>query len=172
MRFLPPPPPPFVRRLLRVERWLPLLDRRVPLALKKRLAEPQLNQLFAQAIQEGDFDLLEERYLSLQIRDLDVRFTLTLRDQQLQLVDEPGEATIRGDWRAFLRLALQQEDPDGLFFRRELVVEGDTELGLGVKNLLDGLEWSLQQGWTGLLLAWLQQLAEEDARQTTRSMPA
>jgi O2-independent ubiquinone biosynthesis accessory factor UbiT len=32
------------------------------------------------------------------------------------------------------------EDPDTLFFQRRLVIEGDTELGLGVKNFLDGLD--------------------------------
>ena len=42
---------------------------------------------------------------------------------------------------AFLKLALRQEDPDTLFFNRELSIEGDTELGLIVKNMLDAVEW-------------------------------
>ena len=42
---------------------------------------------------------------------------------------------------AFLQLALRQEDPDTLFFNRELSIEGDTELGLVVKNMLDAIEW-------------------------------
>ena len=40
----------------------------------------------------------------------------------------------------FLRLAQRQEDPDTLFFNRRLSMEGDTELGLVVKNTLDALE--------------------------------
>ncbi len=40
----------------------------------------------------------------------------------------------------FLRLATRVEDPDTLFFNRRLVMEGDTELGLAVKNMLDALE--------------------------------
>ncbi|HLV27960.1 MAG TPA: SCP2 sterol-binding domain-containing protein, partial [Burkholderiaceae bacterium] len=32
------------------------------------------------------------------------------------------------------------EDPDTLFFSRRLVMEGDTELGLLVKNTLDALD--------------------------------
>lgn len=40
----------------------------------------------------------------------------------------------------FLALALQREDPDTLFFSRRLSMEGDTELGLLVKNTLDALE--------------------------------
>ena len=31
--------------------------------------------------------------------------------------------------------------PDTLFFNRELSIEGDTELGLVVKNMLDAVEW-------------------------------
>ncbi|EXI74502.1 MAG TPA: SCP2 sterol-binding domain-containing protein [Candidatus Accumulibacter phosphatis] len=42
---------------------------------------------------------------------------------------------------AFLQLLARQEDPDTLFFRRELSIGGDTELGLLVKNMLDAIEW-------------------------------
>jgi predicted lipid carrier protein YhbT len=44
---------------------------------------------------------------------------------------------------AFLQLLSRQEDPDTLFFNRELTVEGDTELGLIVKNMLDAVDWSV-----------------------------
>lgn len=135
------------------------LDPRLPLALKQRLLEPRLNQQFSQALAEGEFELLEGRFLSLCIRDLGVQLTLTLQDGRLCLADQPGEAVIRGDWRAFLCLALKREDPDGLFFQRRLVIEGDTELGLGIKNLLDGLDWSLDGRWEGRLLQQLEQLA-------------
>jgi len=40
----------------------------------------------------------------------------------------------------FLLLATRKEDADTLFFRRQLKTSGDTELGLHVKNFLDGLE--------------------------------
>ena len=42
---------------------------------------------------------------------------------------------------AFLQLLNRQEDPDTLFFNRELEITGDTELGLVVKNMLDAVEW-------------------------------
>ena len=42
---------------------------------------------------------------------------------------------------AYLQLLARQEDPDTLFFNRELEITGDTELGLLVKNLLDAVEW-------------------------------
>lgn len=42
----------------------------------------------------------------------------------------------------FMKMLLRQEDPDTLFFNRRLKIEGDTELGLIVKNLLDSIDWS------------------------------
>ena len=57
-----------------------------------------------------------------------------------------------------MRLAQRQEDPDTLFFSRRLAMEGDTELGLVVKNALDALELpvlDLQQWGPLQLLAHL-----------------
>ncbi|MCF8151513.1 MAG: SCP2 sterol-binding domain-containing protein [Burkholderiaceae bacterium] len=50
---------------------------------------------------------------------------------------------------AFLQMVSRQEDPDTLFFNRTLSIEGDTELGLRVKNMLDALEWP-RLAWQGL----------------------
>lgn len=53
----------------------------------------------------------------------------------------PADLTIRSTVPGFLALALRREDPDTLFFTRRLVMTGDTELGLIVKNLLDAIDW-------------------------------
>lgn len=50
-----------------------------------------------------------------------------------------ADVTIRAGLRDYLALALRREDPDSLFFARRLVIEGDTALGLTVKNALDSL---------------------------------
>ena len=42
---------------------------------------------------------------------------------------------------AYLQLLARQEDPDTLFFNRELEITGDTEPGVLVKNMLDAVEW-------------------------------
>jgi len=51
------------------------------------------------------------------------------------------DVTIRAKPRDYLSLALRREDPDTLFFTRRLVMEGDTDLGLTVKNALDAVDW-------------------------------
>src|SRR3990172_9342320 len=52
-----------------------------------------------------------------------------------------SDLTLTATAQDFLALALRREDPDTLFFSRRLVMEGDTELGLLVKNTLDALEF-------------------------------
>jgi predicted lipid carrier protein YhbT len=49
------------------------------------------------------------------------------------------DVVVRAGARDYLALALRREDPDSLFFARRLVIEGDTALGLAVKNALDSL---------------------------------
>ncbi|WP_312928272.1 ubiquinone anaerobic biosynthesis accessory factor UbiT, partial [Stutzerimonas nitrititolerans] len=73
----------------------------------------------------------------------------------------PVQITIRGNWREFLLLASRQEDPDTLFFRRRLVIEGDTELGLAIKNLIDSLDPDMLPAW---LWKGLQGAGEEVAQ--------
>ena len=63
-----------------------------------------------------------------------------------------GQADLRfaAPLSAYLQMVSRQEDPDTLFFNRRLSMEGDTELGLIVKNSIDALELpvlDLQQ-WT------------------------
>jgi predicted lipid carrier protein YhbT len=63
----------------------------------------------------------------------------------------PGEPDLKftAGLSAFLQMVSRQEDPDTLFFNRSLSIEGDTELGLRVKNMLDALEWP-RLAWQGL----------------------
>ncbi len=54
------------------------------------------------------------------------------------------DVRISGTLHDFLLLATRREDPDTLFFNRRLAIEGDTETGLHVKNLLDALDYDIQ----------------------------
>ncbi|GAA3900025.1 hypothetical protein GCM10022228_08090 [Halomonas cibimaris] len=150
---------PFAARVLpSPARLIALVDPRVPLALKRRAVEPLLNRTFAEPLAEGEFDALEGRRVTLDVEDLGVRLTLALDDARFVLSKEAGEATIRGGWREFLCLATRREDPDAMFFQRRLMIEGDTELGLTVKNLLDGREEGLSEGRLGEVLRRLDAL--------------
>lgn len=56
------------------------------------------------------------------------------------LPKSPCDATITATRRDFLALALREEDSDTLFFTRRLLMEGNTEVGLLVRNLLDAVD--------------------------------
>lgn len=123
------------RLLLGVAGRLLPLAAKVPRGLQHLVLQRVANRLFAQPLEEGAFDLLEGRWLRLEVRDLGVGWCVTRVPGGLRLVERPrASVTIRGDWRDFLLLASRHEDPDTLFFRRRLVIEGDTELGLAVRT--------------------------------------
>lgn len=112
-----------------------------PFALKKRLLQQLLNWQFAQALAEGELDFLQGRWLGIEIRDLDLRWATSVSEGQLQVSDaQQIDVWFRGDANDLILVAARKRDPDTLFFQRRLVIEGDTELGLEVKNLMDAIE--------------------------------
>ncbi len=84
---------------------------------------------------------LTGRKIRLRITDMGV--TLIFRvasDGFIPCRGPDADLTLAATAGDFLALALRREDPDTLFFARRLAMEGDTELGLLVKNTLDALD--------------------------------
>lgn len=104
------------------------------------------NRLLWPALKTLDWKPLAGRRYAIRVKDIGlcVRFTVTPRG----FAADSGtpELTISATSRDFLLLLARREDPDTLFFSRRLVSEGDTELGLVVKNLLDALDPELVLG--------------------------
>lgn len=124
---------------------IPLLARPlrlVPHPLQQGVLALALEQVFRASVGEGDLDFLEGRCLAIEIEDAGWRWPIRLAGGRLEVLERehPADVVIRGESPAFLAMAGGFEDPDTLFFQRRLVIEGDTELGLGVKNFLDGLD--------------------------------
>lgn len=89
-------------------------------------------------------DLLENRSFLIEVLDTGTRASFTYRGGQWRPhfnVPAAHDLTFSANLSAYLQLLARQEDPDTLFFNRELSIEGDTELGLIVKNMLDAIEW-------------------------------
>ena len=87
--------------------------------------------------------LLEGKNFLIDVLDTGGRAAFTFRDGLFRPVftaPETPDLAFRANLSAFLQLAARQEDPDTLFFNRTLSIEGDTELGLIVKNMLDAME--------------------------------
>lgn len=112
-----------------------------PFAIKKQLLQQTLSWQFRHALAEGELDFLQARWLGIEITDLALRWTMTVREGRILLsAGEEADVWFRGNANDLLLVAARKKDPDTLFFQRRLTIEGDTELGLEVKNLMDAVE--------------------------------
>ncbi|WP_341646222.1 ubiquinone anaerobic biosynthesis accessory factor UbiT [Thauera sp. SDU_THAU2] len=98
---------------------------------------------------------LSGRHLQMRVLDAGLRLDFTLADKGFQRAapaagDGKPDLVISATTRDFIALALREEDPDTLFFSRRLRMEGDTELGLLVKNTLDAVDWDALKAKLGL----------------------
>ena len=138
--------------------WIPARAHSMALSLL-------LNRVFAQPLSDGELDFLADRVLEVRIPDARLVFRLTLTEGRLAPVADGRQADTRieGETLDFMRLATRQEDADTLFFNRRLRFGGNTELGLYVKNFLDGFEppsqWAPLMDGLGLLTRWVGHLA-------------
>ena len=112
-----------------------------PFALKRQVLAQGLSWQFRQALAEGELEFLEGRWLSIHVRDIGRLWYTSVVDGRL-VVSQQADAAVRFSAAAsdLLMIAARKQDPDTLFFQRRLVIEGDTELGLYVKNLMDAIE--------------------------------
>ncbi len=107
------------------------------------LAAPVLDRVLLPRLPADARTALAGACVELRVTDLGLR--LRLRLQLGQRGFEPaswqGDAALRilAPAASYLRLLRGEDDPDRLFFERALVMEGDTELGLVLKNTLDAI---------------------------------
>lgn len=85
---------------------------------------------------------LRGRVVSIQVSDAGIDCRVRLASIGFVPARAAPDVAIRASAYDYWRLAQRTEDPDTLFFARRLVIAGDTELGLAVKNALDAVEWS------------------------------
>lgn len=93
---------------------------------------------------ESELALLEEKQFRVRVLDTGGEASYTYSNGLFRPVFRPQrepDLAFAANLSAYLQLLSRQEDPDTLFFNRELEITGDTELGLIVKNMLDAVEW-------------------------------
>ncbi len=118
--------------------------RLVPFSAQRSLLIPALHSIFTEAIEDGDFEFLQGKWLKISIIDLQIDWWLSFDQDQLIMaapednIAEDVSFSANGD--DLILIAGRKQDPDTLFFQRRLKIEGDTELGLEVKNLIDAID--------------------------------
>lgn len=118
-----------------------LLERLPPYPGSLLLASA-LNAVLAPRLRADVAQLLCGRSFRIHVRDARLAFDFTWTGRRFSPLARQAkpDLAISASGPDFVRIARRQEDPDTLFFSRRLAMEGDTELGLVVKNTLDALE--------------------------------
>lgn len=114
----------------------------IPASIHNKALVAVLNKIFSNDIREGELDFLEGKVLHIKVDDANIEFRLTLQGDRLIAAEKNrgSDIVLRGTVYDYLLLASRSEDTDTLFFNRRLHMQGDTELGLYIKNFLDGMD--------------------------------
>jgi len=122
---------------------LKLALRGVPDALHSRLLSHGFNHLLKGQSFCSRLDYLQGKRLWLTITDTGNTWRFSIQDGRFLAdnLQSAPEIHISGQLDDFLLLATRSEDPDTLFFARRLSMEGNTEDGLYLKNMIDAMEF-------------------------------
>ena len=133
--------PEFVHPIARKIAGIP--GRTIPYPAQMPILSLVLNQAFREPIKHGELEFLEGRRVRIKVADLNVNWLIEVGNDRFNPIDRSLEedVCISGDSLDFILLATRRADPDTLFFQRRIRVEGDTELGLGIKNTMDSMDW-------------------------------
>ena len=135
------PVPEFARPI--IKKMIGIPGRLIPYAAQKPVLSIALNEAFREPLRHGELRFLEGARVRIKVTDLCIDWLLRVGADRFVPVDRAQQADvcISGESLEFILLATRQADPDTLFFNRRIHIEGDTELGLGVKNTMDSMDW-------------------------------
>ena len=135
------PVPEFVRPIAKKIVGIP--GRVIPYPLQKQLLSLVLNQAFREPLRHGELDFLDGARVRINVTDLNIDWLISVGSESFTPIDREltEDVRISGESPDFILLATRHADPDTLFFQRRIRIEGDTELGLGVKNTMDSMDW-------------------------------
>lgn len=130
-------PPPWQRVAYGVRSVVRRLPTQPPSFVVARL----LDRILWPRLDEAARAALALRTVEVEVLELGLRVRLQLGRHGFIVAPSMSEATvtIRARMAALWRLARGEDDADRLFFERALVMEGDTEYGVALKNVLDAV---------------------------------
>ncbi|MES9945735.1 MAG: SCP2 sterol-binding domain-containing protein [Candidatus Thiodiazotropha sp.] len=130
-----------VKQRPKLPRPLGLPLRLIPKRAHGLILSSILNKVFRNELVDGELDFLEGRVVDIKVSDLGLDYNLTLNNGA---ISEAGsgkpDLRITGSVYDYLLLISGKEDPDTLFFQRHLIMDGDTGLGVHLKNVLSAIE--------------------------------
>lgn len=117
------------------------LVRRLPTQPPSLVVARVLDRQLLPRLDASQRALLAGRCVEVEVVEpgLRVRLRLGARGFEVAGAQEAAVVVIRARALALWRLLCGEDDADRLFFDRALVIEGDTEFGLVLKNTLDAI---------------------------------
>ena len=117
--------------------------RLIPYSAQKPVLNLALNQAFREPLQHGELDFLDGAKIRIKVTDLGLNWLIEVGSSRFTAIERElkDDVSISGTSLDFMLLAARRVDHDTLFFQRRIRIEGDTELGLGVKNTMDSMDW-------------------------------
>ena len=114
---------------------------RLPTRPPSTLLALLLDRLLLPRLDAGQREALQGSIVEIELEELGARVRLSLGPQGFRAAAESGPARLRlrAKLEALWRLLRGEDDADRLFFDGALVMEGDTEYGLILKNTLDAI---------------------------------
>ena len=114
---------------------------RLPMQPPSMVLALAMNKLLLPRLPADAKAALSGRSVEVAVTDLGLAMKLQLGERGFTLApqDRPVALRVAAALPDYLRLLRGEDDADRLFFERALVMEGDTEMGLVLKNTLDAL---------------------------------
>lgn len=120
---------------------------KLPTKVQEHILTLAMNKLFRVELAEQELAFLVDQWLKINVIDANYQCYITVIGQdekhtfRVSLgIEQDYDVSFQSDCTSLLALFSQSIDPDTLFFQRKLLITGDTELGLEIKNFLDDLE--------------------------------
>jgi predicted lipid carrier protein YhbT len=125
----------------RLARGMRSVVRQLPTQPPSFVVARVLDRVLWPRLDEGARTALALRTVEVEVIEWGLRVRLQLGRAGFVVAPSAPEValTIRARAAALWRLARGEDDADRLFFERALVMEGDTEYGVALKNVLDAV---------------------------------
>lgn len=114
----------------------------LPANLRNSIMAQTLNLALVRERGQGELDFLTNRHVQIAVTDAALVMSVTLFQGNIQPATskESPDLIITGTLYDYLLLLTGKEDPDTLFFQRRLSMQGDTGLGVHLKNFLASID--------------------------------
>ncbi|MCG9688217.1 SCP2 sterol-binding domain-containing protein, partial [Vibrio tubiashii] len=89
----------------------------LPQTVQKKALLEGLKTVFKEALEDGDFDFLEDKWLKVEVKDLQLSWLISYQDDQIVVADKPVKEDVlfSGNLNDLVLIAGRKEDPDTLF---------------------------------------------------------